>query len=65
MLLANYMDKLNSDFHIQKLLCKYSPAGNQALLSTSMQMLTSVMIVVKQHSLRYEMQRDYAWLVSV
>lgn len=62
MLLA---EKVNSDFHILRLLCKYSLAGSHALLSTSMQMLTLVMVVVEQHTPRYEMQRDYAWLVSI
>ena len=50
MLLANYLEKLNSDFHIQRHLCKYSLAGSHALLSTSMQMLTLVMVVVEQQS---------------
>lgn len=63
MLLSVYLDYLNSEFHIQRLLSKYSEAATLALLNTSNQMLTAVMVLIKQHSLAHELQRDYAWLV--
>lgn len=63
MLLSVYLDRLNSDFHIQRILCKYSPDANHVLLSISNQMLSTVMVLIKQHSLAHELQRDYAWIV--
>lgn len=63
MLLSVYLDRLNSEFHIQRILSKFSQEANHALLDTSNQMLTTVMVVIKQHSLTHELQRDYAWIV--
>lgn len=36
MLLANYLDKLNSEFRIQRLLCKYFSSRDYALPSTEL-----------------------------
>ena len=65
MLLAVYLDYLNSLFLIYRLLCKYSEAASHSLLSTSMQQLTAVIVLVKQHSVSQAMQRDYAWMVRL
>lgn len=63
MLLSVYLDYLNSEIHIQRLLSKYSEAATHSLLETSNKMLTTVMVLIKQHSLTHEIQSDYAWTV--
>ena len=35
------------------------------LLGISNEMLTTVMVLIKQHNLTRELQRDYAWIVSL
>ena len=63
MLLSVFLDYLNSEFHIQRLLSAYSDAATHELLNISNQMLVTVMILVKQHNLKRELQRDYAWVI--
>lgn len=65
MLLSVYLDYLNSKFHIERLICRFSEAAKADLLGISNEMLTTVMVLIKQHNLTRELQRDYAWIVSL
>ena len=50
---------------MERLICRFSEAAKANLLDISNEMLTAVMVLIKQHNLTRELQRDYAWIVSL
>ena len=50
---------------MKRLICRFSEAAKADLLDISNEMLTTVMVLINQHNLTRELQRDYAWIVSL
>ncbi|WEW60457.1 hypothetical protein PRK78_005943 [Emydomyces testavorans] len=61
-MLVIYLEYLHSLFQIQRILCQQNLAESSSLLSTSMQLLSTVLHLLKQPEPTPEMQTNFSWI---
>ncbi|EER23198.1 hypothetical protein D8B26_001281 [Coccidioides posadasii str. Silveira] len=61
-MLVIYLEYLHSLFHIQRILCQQNIAAASSLLNTSMQLLTTVLHLLKQPEQPTETQTNFSWI---
>lgn len=64
MLLVVYLEHLQNEFQLQRLLCRQQRCASDALLNISMRMLTAAIILPGIQSDSVNINRDRAWIVS-
>jgi hypothetical protein len=64
MLLLVYLEHLQNEFQLQRLLCRQQRCASDALIDISMRMLTAAMILPSIQIDSINIHRDRAWIVS-
>jgi hypothetical protein len=64
MLLVVYLEHLQNEFQLQRLLCRQQRCASDALLNISMRMLTAAIILPGIQIDSVNIHRDRAWIVS-
>ena len=64
MLLVVYLEHLQNEFQLQRLLCRQQRCASDALLNISMRMLIAAIILPGIQSDSVNINRDRAWIVS-
>ena len=63
MLLLIYLEHLQNEFQLQRLLCRQQRCASDALINISMRMLTAAMILPSIQLDSVHIHRDRAWIV--
>jgi hypothetical protein len=64
MLLLVYLEHLQNEFQLQRLLCRQERCASDALMNISMRMLTAAMILPSIQVDSVHIHRDRTWIVS-
>ena len=64
MLLLVYLEHLQNEFQLQRLLCRQQRCASDALINISMRMLTAAMILPSIQIDSVHIHRDRTWIVS-
>jgi hypothetical protein len=64
MLLLVYLEHLQNEFQLQRLLCRQQRCASDALINISMRMLTAAIILPSIQIDHVNINRDRAWMVS-
>lgn len=65
MLLLIYLEHLQNEFQLQRLLCRQQKYASDALINISMRMLTAAMVLPSIQLDSVHIHRDRAWIVSI